>query len=149
EGKAAGHIGHHAIDSGITEPAAGGTKPRILGLAVRAAANTAARGAVDVAPVEVAFDAEHCLRGLPIVADCAADQAAGEVEVSGRAGIVGPEGSPPSAAAVDAEIQSRPVIGRRDIGGWRLRRNGGTARQIGSGGRSGQCSAKSRGGSEK
>ena len=72
----------------------------------------AASRSLNAAPVDVAFDAKHRARNLIIVADGAADHAAAEVEAAG--GI--PVRSAKAAAAVDADVQSAPVVGRRHKG---------------------------------
>src|SRR5204862_1109033 len=63
--KAAGDIRHHAVP-GVAEAAAHGAKPVVLGPAADRAGYID-EGALDVGPVEVAFEAEHprAAGGLP------------------------------------------------------------------------------------
>src|SRR5262249_20761946 len=86
-----------------------------------AAAYAARRAAVDVAPVDVAFEAKHELVELPVVADGAADQAAVDV-TAGRPERVAEARAAEAVAAVDADVEAGPIVDRRDIGRRRSRR---------------------------
>src|SRR5262249_17742058 len=66
----------------------------------------------DVAPVDVAFDPEHERSLLPIVTDGSANETAGQTEVA----CAVPVRMTPASSAVDAEIETGPVVGdRRDV----------------------------------
>src|SRR5439155_15155262 len=64
---------------------------------------------VDVAPIEIAFEAKDPATGLPIVADGAAGKAAARVEAAGAV----PGGMTPADSAVETEVKPRPVVERR------------------------------------
>src|SRR5262249_1035881 len=81
DGHAAGRIGHEAVE-GVADAAAHGGKPGVAGLAAR---RTERKGmALDVGPVDIAFEAEHQGADLPGVARGHTQEAAREVEVAGR-----------------------------------------------------------------
>src|SRR5262249_41099914 len=107
EGHAAGDIGHPAIP-GVADPAAHSAEPGVLGLAGDRAAGCAA---ADIGPVDVAFEAEHpgAAERLPVVAGGHADHAAARAVGDGEAV---PVGVAERAAAVDAEVEAGPVVGR-------------------------------------
>src|SRR6185437_8563292 len=69
-GAAGGDIGHQAAPAGIADPAAHRGEPIIFGLA---AVDAASGVALDVRPIDVAFDAPDPHAGLEIVAKRAAD----------------------------------------------------------------------------
>src|SRR5580704_4273084 len=101
---AAGDEGHEAV-GGVTEPAAHGREPMVAGLAAERAEGVG--GAVAVGPVDVAFEADDALAELIVVANGAADEAAGGVEAAtGRIPLRTAE----AAAAVDADVEASPVI---------------------------------------
>jgi hypothetical protein len=64
---------------------------------------------VEIAPVDVAFDAKHHVVHLIIITERAAHQPAGRVERARgkRRGVIR---TSPAAAAVDADIEAGPVI---------------------------------------
>src|SRR5262245_1511646 len=121
----AGDVGHEAVE-GVAEAAAGGDEPLVARLA--AGGTQHVRRALDSRPVDVAFGAQHDLVDLPVVADGAADEAAGDVEVVDAV----PLRRAPAAATVDAEIEAGPVVDRGVILGRRRRP---IARDVGAGGR--------------
>src|SRR5262249_5845542 len=108
ERDAAGDVRQPAIP-GVADAAAHRAEPVVLGLAAERAAG---RAVLDVGPVDVAFDAHHprTADGLPVVAGGHADHAATRAVADGEAV---PVGVAERAAAVDAEIEAGPVIGRR------------------------------------
>src|SRR5690348_8079290 len=83
EGGAAGDVRHHATES-VADAAARGRQPVVAGFADAADADGVGRAAFDVAPIEVALEAQHHGAHLPVVAERTADHAAIDVEV-GRA----------------------------------------------------------------
>src|SRR5262245_32894776 len=125
-GEAAGDVGHEAVE-GVAEAAARGDEPLVARLAAGGAQHV--RRALDPRPVDVAFGAEHDLVDLPVVADGAADEAAGDVELVDAV----PLRRAPTAAAVDAEIEAGPVVDRGVVGRRRRRRP--VARNVGADGR--------------
>src|SRR6202035_4412724 len=129
---AAGDDRHEAV-GGVAEPAAHGGEPVVAGLAAERAGGVG--GAVDVGPVDVAFQADDALAELIIVADRSADQAAGGVEAASAI----PGRTAEAAAAVDADVEAGPVVDRNGnrslvIGRWRR-----TRRKIGRRRRARQC----------
>src|SRR5262249_10284454 len=116
EGEAAGHVGHDPVEA-EPKPAAHGGEPGNLGLAARRTVSV--RGALDVAPVEIAFEAVDELSGLPVEAEGAAGESALDVEIPSRV----PFGSAPGEAAVRTEIEPGPVVDR-GIGRWCLEDGG-------------------------
>jgi hypothetical protein len=106
--EASGRIRHHPVER-IADAPAHGRKP---GFAGGAAAGTsgAGAGAIEAGPIKVAFEAEHEVAELAVVAEGAAGLAAIDAETGvGRA----PIGTAPAAAAINAEIKAAPVIGHR------------------------------------
>jgi hypothetical protein len=81
-----------------------GGEPVVAGLASERAAND--RVALEIGPVDIALDAQNPLAHLPVVTSCAADHAPRHIEPGG----VGPGGMAPTAAAIDPEIEPRPVV---------------------------------------
>src|SRR6185437_8168948 len=73
---AAGHVRQEAAER-VAEPPARGAQPVVARLTRRSGAG---RAAADVAPVDVAFEAEHGLVHLPVIAERAADQTARCIE---------------------------------------------------------------------
>src|SRR5262245_28745002 len=126
--KTAGDVGHEAVE-GVAEAAARGDQPLVARLA--AGGTQHVRGALDPRPVDVAFGAQHDLVDLPVVADGAADKAAGDVE---RVDAVPPRRTP-AAATVDTEIEPRPVVDGGVVLGRRRRP---IARDVGAGSRPGR-----------
>ena len=118
DGETAGDVRHDAIER-IADAAASGTEPVVAGFATRGARRRVG-AAADVAPVDVAFEAEHHLVHLPIIADGTAENRARGIEAAG-AGRTAPIRRAPAAAAVDTDIQAGPVVGHVD---GRLHRHG-------------------------
>ena len=104
ERDAAGHVGHEPVGS-VTDASAHGGKPGVAGRAAERAGDRGA-GAPDVAPIDVALGAEHRLADLVIVADGAADEAAGKIERPDRS----PARLAEAAAAVQSDIKSCPAV---------------------------------------
>src|SRR5215469_4559682 len=144
------HIGKSAAGGEIQQDAvccvagasAHGGEPVIAGLAITAeVADAGSRSGVNGGIVPVALDAKDKSAGLPIDAERAADDAAIIVASPGCAtkvadGVRGPFGVAPAPTAVDADIDTGPVVDRQDsrnVCGWRARRR---RRQIGSQSRS-------------
>src|SRR5581483_12138094 len=109
ESGAAGHVRHEAVD-GVADAAAHGGEPVVAERAGAAGADAARGAAAIVGPVDVAFEAEHQLVNLVIVAEGAAHHPpiticalCAEHVAKRRASEI--------AAAVDADIEARPVVG--------------------------------------
>src|SRR6202044_3410306 len=100
----------------IAGAAAHGREPGVAGAAAQGAQRRGI-GAFEVGPIDIALEAEDGAADLPIIAGGAADEAAGQPDAI-RVRI--PIGMAPAAAAVDAEIEAAPVIGRRHRWRWRL-----------------------------
>ena len=94
----AGDEGHEPAGR-IAEAPAHGREPRILGLATERAGGIGG-AAVDIGPVDIAFDAENRTVSLIVVTDRAADQ-----DTPG--GI--PVGAPPAATTVHADVEPAPA----------------------------------------
>src|SRR5579862_6518073 len=105
-------IGHETVGR-IADAAAYRRQPVIAGLAAGRAIAIAA--AVEVGRIEVALDTDDRLSDLIVVAELRADQAAADIAAAGTV----PGGAAEAAAAVDAEIESCPAIGRGRIDGSR------------------------------
>src|SRR4029079_1849670 len=90
----------------VSRPAAYGRHPVIAGAASERAIHDS--GAFDAGPVDVAFGAHDHLSELPVVADRAADEAAGNIELVDAV----PLRLAPAPAAVDAQIKPGPVVDR-------------------------------------
>src|SRR3974390_1569617 len=80
DSETAGDVGQQAVER-VADAAADGAEPVVLELAT----SRAVRGgrALHAAPVDVAFEPAHDAVSLPVVADGAAEHAAGSVEVAG------------------------------------------------------------------
>lgn len=74
---ATGDVGQEAVE-GVADAAAAGAQPTVLGRAARGAAggagSAAGRRSVDPAGIDVTFQAEDEVAGLPVVAEGAAEQ---------------------------------------------------------------------------
>src|SRR5262249_15887654 len=105
ERQAGGEIRQESIDR-VADPRARRRQPRVATLAARRAEHVGR--AFDAGPVDVALGANHELIDLPIVADGAADQPPGYIELVDAV----PLGAPPAAPPVDAEIKAGPVVDR-------------------------------------
>src|SRR5262249_43575256 len=101
----------------------GGAEPSVARLATNRAGKRGA--AADVGPVDIALDTVNPIPGLPVVADGAADEAAGDIEIAGVESGKGrrrPIAPAPGAAAVDTDIEPRPIVDRRQVRGGRRHR---------------------------
>src|SRR5882724_11012388 len=120
-GETTGPVQEHVVP-GISNPATRGTESVDLRAAGGAASDAAgsqqgAPGrALDVGPGVIAFDTEHPIAGLPIVADRAADQSAVDIERAVRATRESMLARAPSATAGDTDIEASPVVNHRDHG---------------------------------
>ena len=133
EGGTTCDVGHEPVE-GVADATADGAEPGVLGLAQCRQAACEVGRAVDIGPVEVAFEAEHPVGDLPIVADGAADHPTVDVERAGRV----PARLAPGAAAVDADVEAGPVVDRGVDRDRPLRDRLVAARQIGRTGGSSQ-----------
>src|SRR6185437_10794451 len=72
DGETAGQVRHEAIKR-ITDASADGAEPVVARFAYGARADSRRRAALDVAPIDIALEAEDDLIHLPIITDSAAD----------------------------------------------------------------------------
>src|SRR3954468_19640939 len=109
DGEAAGDVRHPAIER-VAEAAARGPQPIVFGFATCRAGRTD-EAAFDAAPANVTFQTEHgrAAESLPVVADGAADEAAGRTGIGAVGGLIR---AAPSIAAVDTDIEAGPVVDR-------------------------------------
>src|SRR6185437_13450102 len=106
ERRAAGDERQEAVE-GITEAGARRAQPIVARFADRARARCTT---ANTGPVDVAFESEHGLAHLPVVANRAAGQTAGDVVAARRQGS-GNIRTAEAAAAVDTDIKAGPIIG--------------------------------------
>src|SRR6185437_7889219 len=125
---ATGDVGQEAVE-GVADAAATGAQPAVLGRAAGGAAgaadSAAGRRSVDPAGVDVAFQAEDEVAGLPVVAEGAAEQIFLGVEADVAGDRVVPVAMATGVAAVKAQVEAGPAEhGRRDIDGRLVRGTG-------------------------
>jgi hypothetical protein len=97
-----GEIREKAVEC-VAEPSPHGRKPVVARVAAWRTED--GRGPANARPVDIAFSSEDDPIDLPIVADGPADEATRDLIYQHY-----PPGAAPTAAAIDAQIETRPVM---------------------------------------
>src|SRR5450631_801153 len=114
--RAARGVEHPAIP-GVTETAASGTEPRVLGLAAAgSAAKNPSLAALDPTGLAIAYQTKDPAAELVVDADCTADQPAVDIEFAAvdAVGPVGPSRVAPTPTSIDTDVDAGPTKSRSD-----------------------------------